>query len=526
MCVKSKENLITILYDKKDTIRFFSESNQGLFYTINHSKDIKKIYDGSILEYDVDIEQNGSIGVLILDEQGNLIYFYCNKNNWSNHLLYKADQSSEQFMHISMKFNYNSPYITFCWRSLQEPSYWSIVAYYMDNGDWKKDVINRVYIKDQIKPYILNRGFDYTVYLVYLSNNNMIYDLYIKILPTQNKKWTEPFYLSNCIFVKYFFLDAVIERSKKVHISWIDKVKNNFCVKYISFGDLKQKLNKTESILVSKNPYLKQQLLIQNKDIVCFGVTNEYIHYSTGTASYRNSCKWTQQNTVFSSHAIHFVKVIQTLDSPHITYVATHILADTTIKPEPILMEEILSPNSEPTQEVFPLNLIGNNNVKKTINVHRKEQEIIIENMESQIKHIPDKDFKKIKEEFVKKNNVLHGKDRIINILEGKVSFLTEENKRLICLHNNYINLLHENSEKLKFYKEKANKIENTFNDKLIELEQMLVKNNELKSKMEEGQRELEKLDSIIKTIQSENIRLKQEIEESKNSSLIKKIFG
>ena len=500
-------NLTINLYDVNEIIQFTSEEKQGLNYQKFNSKESNKLYDEKILEYDVDVLEDGCIGVILLDDKGNLLYFYYDKKYWTRHLLFELDQEYEELKHISIKFFNGFPYIFYCWKHALNQNTWSIVNYYLNDGFWKKEVISTLILRDSIKPYAIAKDFSGNMYISFITNNNLIYDLFIKTISVQTNQWSESFYLSDCIYIKFFDMDVVADRNNRVHISWIDKSQNNFCIKY-TFYDMNEPNDLvTKIILTSPKIYQKQQLIIQDDCIVCYGITNDYIHYAIRILSKHTTDFWEKHNTVFSSHSVHLVKIAQVTNNPYISYMANIIVTESILKPNPIILEEIVSKHREQYKE----------DISK---LHLKDLEIDIipvnegDRGHSSLKkeNTPDDNVKKMKGELIKKQQELQGKDKIIHVLEGKISFLTDENKRILELNKKYLSIIDENGERIRIYKDKLLQLEKKYENKLESFESHVEKNEELMFLIESQKEEL-------------NI-LQDELHSFKNASFLKRLFG
>jgi|GEM_PF-6199688 len=507
MCMAFMDNLTTISYGENEIIQFSSEGYMGLDYHKFSSKESNKLCDDKILEYDIDVMQDGCIGVIILNDKSNLLYFYYDKNNWTKHLLYKPDKDFEEIKHINIKFCNGSPYIIFCWRSFQNPNSWSVVNYFLSDCSWKKEIMNTLFLKDNIKPYAITKDCDSNLHLVFITNNNLIYNLFIKTLSSKTSKWSNSFYLSECIYIKIFDIDVIADLNDRIHISWIDKNRSNYCIKYTFYDINSPKSEDTGSILISKKTYKKQQLIIQDDCLVCYGITDDYIHYATKKLLNCANVLWEKHNTVFSSHSIHLVKIAQAFKNPYIAYIANIILSENISKPKPIILEEIIAKHQEQYNENISM-----------LNFKGAKGDIIPEGSTDKCpsnlgkENISEDSIKKIKGELLKKQQELHGKDNIIHVLEGKISFFANENKRILELNKKYLLIINENSERINTYKNKLLDQEERYDNKIKNFEFLAAKNEELMSVIESQRLELTKL--------------QEQIDNFKNASLLKKLFG
>ncbi|QZY57025.1 hypothetical protein [Crassaminicella profunda] len=489
------KNTNIFLYTLKEIIHFFP-SDSGISYLSQSTNEEICIYEKNILKFDVDIDSNGNIGVVILDCEGKFFYYYYDGKTWTSHLLYEVDFNIEEFKHISIKFSRNSPYILFCWRDLSSPNLWSIISYYHENDYWKKEVLNRIYIKQPIKPYILIKDIDYNLYYISLKNNNLIYDLILRNLPSQSYKWSNLTFLSNCIFLKHFYLDALIDSEGIIHVSWIDKYKKEYCIKYISIDIKNHKASHLEQLLKMDVPLLHQQLLCQNKHIFCYGITKQHIYF---TKKHTHSA-WNDPHMInLSLNSIHLIKIIKTIDNPFIKYTANYILSESSSTIDPISITEIHSNKAS---------FIQSNHSKKDT-IHDSSLDT----------------YKKLEIELYQKSQELEMKNNLLKALQGNISFLKRELDRLNTQNRNYINTLYSNNDKFKKYKSNTNNLEKNYEKILSEFDLSEQKNNELMNEITIYQNQLKKMKDHLDTLDKENTSLKNEIAELKNANLLKRLF-
>ncbi|MBF8984849.1 hypothetical protein IZY60_15010 [Lutibacter sp. B2] len=508
MFIKNKNIL---LHTSNEIMHFSSNFPVGLSYFTHKLKESINLYHHNILEYDIDIDNNGNIGIIILDCDGKLIYYYYDGNIWTNHLLYEVDFEVEEFHHISIKFSLNSPHIIFCWRSLSSHNLQSIISYYIENNNWEKKVLNRLHLKEDIKPYILIRDLHYNLNLIYLNNNNIIYDLMITDLSSQSCKWMNSRFVCNCIFLKFFHLDALIDSENIIHISWIDKHKENYCIKYINIDNKKNKPTTPTPILEINTPFILHQLFYQENSIICYGITDQHIYYSTKMINEMgNYSNWdTLQSTNLKPDSLNFIQIVQSTNNPFIQYNANYILSESILDVSPIIIQKIDS-----SREDESINYISNQRITHTVS--------------SPIEHESTQStdsLKKLKFELFKKNQELEMKNNLLKSLTGESSFLKQEIKQLNTQNKKYISIMHENSEKHKKHQENIINKEKDYEKILCDYELANKINNELSNKLEDYQHRLEKMKSHSNNLNSENKLLQKEIYELKNMSFFKKIF-
>ncbi|QEK12092.1 hypothetical protein FQB35_06725 [Crassaminicella thermophila] len=511
MSINKTTNIL--LYTNNDIMHFSSDSHIGINYFINNEK--IQVCNNDILEFDIDIDSNGNIGMIVLDCNGKFIYYYYDGEIWTSHLLYEVDIHLEIFKHISIKFLFDSPYILFCWHNLSDPNLWSIVSYYKENDNWKKKVLNRIYLKKNIKPYILIKDIHSHLYLIYLSNNNMIYDLLMITLTTKSYEWTHPVFLCNSIFLNYFYLDAIIDIDGLVHISWIDKHKKNYCVKYIYYNSKKNTTSNLTKIFEMDTPFIRHQFFYQDNLMICYGITKKHIYYSAKTTNITNSYStWTNSETLkLFSDSIHLVKIVQPTNNSFVKYNANYILSESLANITPITIQVTKHPlyNKE-TNQNFSMTS-RNNNLNKNEILSTDKNNISIDSI------------KKLKLELYKKNQELVMKNNLLKSLESNISYLKEEVKRLNLQNKNYINTIYKNNEKNTSYKNNIEKLKKDYDKILSDYKLSELKNKDLLNKIQIYQTQLEKLKLDIEELYTQNNILKKEIENLKNMSLFKRLF-
>lgn len=382
--------------------------------------------DEKILEFDVDIDKFGNIGVIILSDNGQLCYYFFNGNTWSKSLLYQLDFNAEKMKDISIRFSNNSPYILCCWKNTESSNLWSIISYYSHNDCWKNEVITdiRFLYEEDIKPYILIRDLHFNLYLIYLTNSNIIYDLNMKILSHQSFQWGNPLFLSHCIYLKYFHLDALIDQDKGVHISWIDKTKDRHCINYLYKSKSKYKSPTPMTILESIDSFIGNQLFMENHSIICYGMTNEYIYYTTQLLqSTTIADKWNPYKELdVTPNSINKFKTVYHPSNPLIHYHANCILTTDSSLFLPIHYgNDSFSKNSSTSSTT----------TSNTDNYFRHAAKKIGDTQNSNDNIVEIHALKRLYAELLEKKQALDAKENLLKILESQISLLNEEINKL-----------------------------------------------------------------------------------------------
>ncbi|TCO79055.1 hypothetical protein [Marinisporobacter balticus] len=509
MSIKENTNIHLCTLDK--ILHFFSESHDGISYFSDTKNEKIKLCNGNILEFDVAIDTNGNIGVVILDSDGDFFYNYYDGQTWTTHLLYEIDLDFEEFKYINIKFSLHSPYILFCWHNLDAPNLWSIVAYYKEERCWKKQVLTKLYLKENIKPYILISNEHHELYFIYLNNNNIIYDLMIRNLSIPSYTWSTPILVSNCIFLKSFHLDAIVGLEDIIHICWIDKIKKNYCIKYISF-DCKKHIPYTLSLILEINkPIIRHQLLYIKNSIICYTLTKENIFYSLKLGDHST---WNDPHKIdLLPTSIYLIKFVKSPNSSLLPYHANYILSENPSDIAPIFLHEIEYSFENEAIDFTPYTISKKNSLssQKHSSTHQQDQSV--------------NSFKKVNLELYNKNQELEMKNNLLKTLESNISFLKDEIKQLKKQNEQYLNMLHENSEKHKEYQKNMNIKEKHFQNILSNQKLSDQKNKELLNEVKTYKNQLEKMQSNIHNLHTKNILLEKQINKTKSIGLFRNFF-
>lgn len=449
-------NMNTLLYGKNDFIKFFSTNSNGLSYLMNDTLGPLELFSEEILEFDLDIDNEGNIGVILLDPNGRLFYYFFHEESWSEFILYELDLSVERIKNISIKFSNNSPYILCCWQNLSSPTSWSILSYHKHNDNWKSEIISKIQFLygEDIKPYKIIRDSNYNLYLIYLTNSNIIYDLNIKFLLNNSFQWKNQLFLCNCIYLKYFQLDGLVDKYGGIHISWMDKSKNKHCIKYLYKSRVEYKPATPITIIEKDSSFLRNLLFMEKDSIICYCITDQHIYYSTKLLKSINTpLKWSDcEELEITPNCIDIFKTICHPDNLFISYHANYILTNDFSHYVPIHSSKIV-------------NKINTNSL-----LHNDDIPISTEKNKS---NFPFSDKQYI--QLLEKKQELDIKKNILKSLENQISLL---NKEINKVSTNYEKNIKENSplENMKndLQEYTANHQENSKNDLTDSLQNLI----------------------------------------------------
>ncbi|AOT72845.1 hypothetical protein [Geosporobacter ferrireducens] len=486
--------------------RFYLDDSQYL-YCIGGEDAVDEgpVYSHPVKEYAVDYDVNGKIGAVLLDFEGRFYYYFFNGQSWDAQLLYHSAIDAEMIDFIDIKFSDQTPYIVFCWRDLSAPYLISIVSYFEEADSWKKEIICRTHLKDPCKPYCLTRDHQYNLFLSFLTNNNLIYDLKLSVYRVESSQWDEDIYLASCIYIKYFSVDILPDTNGDLYISWIDKNKNNYCIKYLRLT--LENMKKNTGIAIEKKFPITWFFQNIHKNILtiihCIG---EATYFSYALLTQKGRTIWSKKEKPFmldlqpvftrireenihqSNYSVYSPQAKNSLlDLSELVsheeaqqFLEEDKMKDANLEPinENILSSRMAHQRSNPTGMLRKHNLSGNNT---TDEVSRKQIELA----------------------GAEEKNV-------INSLAAEIRYLKEEVKKLTELNRKYLNLINEGGEKITQYKENIRLLEtekDTLHHKIAVLEK----------KCTEFERERKKLHTDLQLLQQQKQELNEALAEKDN---------
>ncbi|HHY90229.1 MAG TPA: hypothetical protein GX503_01055, partial [Clostridiales bacterium] len=401
----ASKNFDILLYEKEKNSRFFLDQNAKLCYSQTSSKEVVSIYPDKIVEFDMDVDSKGNVGIIILDEMGKLIYKYWDRNNWNSYLLYQLKLGLEEFRHVSIRFSIDSPHIMVCWRDLSVPHSWSLLCYYREKEYWEKKLFNRIFFREEIKPYCFIRDHHSHLHLIYLENHNMFYHImYTQFLSFKKKQWSDSIQISDCIYSKSYQSDLLIDSNGMIHISWIDKHKKNYCVKYISVDMQANQSSKLEYLFEDPLPIIRQQLFLKDERIHCHILTTQKFF----AASRNTDFGWSiYPIPEMDPKNIQLAKWLPLSAQSSLSYFANYIFLDNHFNLSPIILSDKFSSQ-------FP-----NDNPEALASLPTKDEENIPSNPS-------DVNF-----QYYKMQQELETKNQLIRSLQEQNAFLYAEIERL-----------------------------------------------------------------------------------------------
>lgn len=505
-----------------EAYRFSLDDSQYLRFVVQSEKlSEKTVHPYPIKEYAVDHDSHGHMGAVILDQEGQFYYYDFNGQSWDAHLLYQTALDAEKIDFVDIKYTNQNPQIFFCWRDLSSPFKVSIVTYFTENGSWKKKIIARTYFKDSCKPYCIIKDHRDNLYLSFLTNNNMIYDLKLSVYRIETAQWEEAFYLSDCIYVKDFFIDMLPDEKGNLHISWIDKNKSNYCIKYLCYAINSTK--KTENVVIQKNQPIKWFFQYINHDVfmIVYGA-NEEVYYIYAHLLQNGELIWSREGVrIHHTTPLVFSKIL----TENITH--SNFALYTDLARKTFLNLFSLVPRKDLNQlSILDANLSLAVENKISNNPSMNNRDMAISHPNQQRYHNP------LIAAISTSQLESDGRKNIISTMESEIRFLKEEVKKLTDLNRKYLHLINESGEKISQYKEQIQKWEgekDIFQRQISALEKKCVSLEKEREKLHGelilAQQQNQLLKEGIKEKETILARQKQENESKKESGFFRKIF-
>ncbi|SHI52397.1 hypothetical protein SAMN02745975_00063 [Geosporobacter subterraneus DSM 17957] len=502
--------------------RFSLDDSQYLRFGIQGEElSEKSVHPYPIKEYAVDHDSHGHIGAVILDQEGQFYYYNFNGQSWDTHLLYQAALDAEKIDFVDIKYTNRNPQIFFCWRDLSSPFKVSIVTYFTEDGSWKKKIIARTYFKNNCKPYCITKDHGDNLYLSFLTNNNMIYDLKLSVYRIETAQWEDAFYLSDCIYIKNFFIDMLADEKGNLHISWTDKNKSNYCIKYLCYTIDSAK--KTTNVVIEKDQPIKWFFQYINHDVfMIIYVANEEIYYIYAHLLQNCELIWSREGV-----RIHHITtpVFSKILPENITHTNFGLYND--LESKTLLnLFSLVSREDLNQLSVLEANLSLAAENRFSNNPSMINRDMSISNRKQQPYHNPP--IAAISKSQLESN----GRKNIISTMESEIRFLKEEVKKLTDLNRKYLHLINESGDKISQYKEQIQKWEgekDIFQHKILALEKKCVSLEKEREKLHGelilSQQQNQLFKDGIKEKETILTQQKQENVAKKESGFFKRIF-
>lgn len=523
MSIKSMQ---TILYTLESQITFYRDKHHYLCYKIK-DKDIEyePLCEDRVVEYDVDLDPQGNIGLVCVDQKGKFNYYYFDGQSWTVQLLYQLDLELENIFNISIKYSRTTPYIFFCWNSIAEPNQISLVSYYRYENLWKKEIVHRSHIREKQNLYKVIKDSSYNLYLVFLTNNNLIYDIYLKVLKADEIEWHEPIFLSNCLYIKNLSLDLLSDDEDKIHLIWTDKHKNNYCIKYALIDHHLYQLVYNDILFKNPTPILESHLYMKDGYICCLSILdNEIIVFSTlDNNSHEN--KWAHTQILeYDGADIKLIRIVQDCTSNLIDFKVNFVISWGLKDEIPMFYYTLHDKTKINTKNLF-IQYAEEKKDNIEVTAPLKEKKNINKNEK---KDMTKERFKPI------------GGQNLVALLEREIAYLKEEFKKVSDQNKKYLLIIGDSGEKNKTFKDQIKKLENDIQHNQAELEIVLNQHHEFQEEykkvqtlIEEYLNEITLLKEQINALKEENLSLnqenellKEEIAKEKEAGFFKKIFN
>ncbi|PAB60911.1 hypothetical protein [Anaeromicrobium sediminis] len=463
-----------ILFTNNEFFNIYVDEDDYLKYKTKDS--IIQISPYEVDEYNLDMDKDKNIHIALYTKCKKLIYYKSEGNMWHSHLLYEISEEGETIKNISLVCSHGSPHIVFCWKGTSSSLSWSILSYYMEGPLWKKNVFNRVRLnhKNSINPYFLYKDKSENLALIYLSNNNMIFDLmYTKLL---DGNWSIPMKISSCIYTKNFSIDVIVSEDNINHIAYSDKQKNNYCIKYLTLYENKI-IHKPSISSEINTPITDHFLFINSSNMICYTLSNEIVYYAkkAGNSHFNNPYSLDIPN-------FHLVKVYGQNEST-CSYTSNFILCSDLSNP-------------------FPIDITGMRTEKKEFSTIKSTIKPVTNNLPKQDNH------KHLQLKLYKKEQELYSKTNLLHTLEGKLKLMRDEVKKLDNENKTYVNILNNKHKKL-----------------LNDYKSMDEENISLQNSIKMYEERLDNMSKRLENLNNENKKLKEEIDKMNNAGIFKRIF-
>ncbi len=504
-----EKKLDIILTSSMNSMKFFSLNQNGVGYRNIDNTDIVNLYDGSIMEYDLDVDGQGNIGLVFLDSTGKLHYYFYDGRKWSTYSIHHFNLLFEEIKDLSIRFSVHTPIITFCSRNHSSSNQWSISTFQKLENSWKRDVIAKVYLSADTVPYKIVKDRKDNLYLFYLSNHNIVYDINIMIFHQQSQTWSQPLFLNNCIFIKYFHIDALVDANGGVHVIWIDKYKKNYCIKYSYRASFKGAQSNPSVIMEFTEPLVWTQLYMTQQSLYVYGLQKERVYSSSKPL--KNTfglSKW--QQTTALSYEYDQLTLYKSLGSKR-DYMANYILTPSGDEYRPIPVDEI---ETSPQNSFIPLTNHQGDEFQRPIHMEKLQESMVNHSNESN-------DILRYKGELFKKNQQLEVNQGLLKSLQGELSFMKQEIRTLQEQHKKSTQFLNDAAETHRKFHERLDHLNQIFESRLSQMDL-----SEVKKKLEILSQEVEKSRTDVTESLMTNKELKEAVEALQRAGLFRKIFS
>lgn len=229
--LKTRANLAYLFYMNKDrtiSAKLFSEDNQVM--------DEEIITPKGMLDFSVTIDLNDYIHLICIDQDGALLYYIRQKNQWSHRQISKLDIKSNHYKNLLILIKNKETHV-FCNKTnLTNPMVASIEHMYWNDKNINKKTVSNYLPGKYPSPLQIDFDSQGNVHLIYkvLYKNN--HQLYYNFFNAFNKKWSSPEMVTS-LQEDHSHPHILIDNKDNLHLVWCTIEENNFTVKY------KRKLN-------------------------------------------------------------------------------------------------------------------------------------------------------------------------------------------------------------------------------------------------------------------------------------------
>lgn len=450
------------------------------FLNSQYKNTLTQVCPYKIWEFDIDLDNKGNLHIVVYTKCNKLLYLYRDDTKWYSDLLYESTENEDIIKHVSIITSNSLPNILFCWKNNLKQSNWSIISYHEKNNKWTKHVFTRVRIKlgDNNKPYSVIKDENEKIHIIYLANDNLVYNVMHKYY--LNNTWSSPLKLSTCIYGKYPLISMIIDKHNRIHITYSDKIKNNYCIKYMSISDIFTQ-NKIHIAIESEFP-LENNILIVDNDVLysyCFSDNNIIVYKMMKN-------KFNRLSNLKQS-LLHLYKLHK-----RDLNMGTYILSSSENTPKNIILEDI-------DKSLIQLNV--SDSLNETMGQDK---------------------YKKLQLEIYKKNQEINSKNMLLHSLDAKIKLMSDEINKLNKEKNTYMNILNDKYKKvqnnIKHKDDKYNKILEDYNN--IDKQNSLLEDSLVSYK-----EKILRLENNYALLHTENTELKKEIAKYNNENPFKKLF-
>lgn len=504
-----KDNLDIILKLPEKSIRFFSPSKQGIYSQLIGQADSTKIFEDSILEYDLDTDPYGNINLVILDQKGNLYLYRYDGKKWSNYKIYQFNLLTDEVRQLQIKCTSDHTFITLCERTQITSNQWTIVSLSSHAQGWKKSTLSSLFLNYPVMAYRLAKDTKNNLYVIYLNNNNIVYNLNLIVFNHKTLNWSDPIFISNCIYIKTFHLDALVDNNDGIHLAWTDKYKKQFCVKYVYIPLSKAENLKPTTTMLLDEPIFLNQLALLKHSIHCYGITlNNIYHSNKPLHDFHLSQGWKSYDE--PAYELDNLFIYKTAGSVGHS-LANYYLSDNRSNYHPIQIEEF----DNLTNVAYSRH---NTSITSSESIH-KPANIIRDSDPIDIPH--DQQILKLQADLFKKNQQIDATQKLINSLQSEIIYIKQELKNLNDQNTRYVQIINESKNKYKEIYDYTIKFGQLFEDTVSKTQL-----SELSKNIEILSHHFVKMKEEVTLCKTQNEELRQYTESIRNEGFLKKFFG